>query len=339
MSEMRVAGDGLAHARFVAEFFGGPVDGYSASSSDNGVATAGVQLPDLLIVAPVSNGSTSVTVTASGPGGTATQTFTVRVGPQSGIAPGASSAPAPAPSPPPITSPTSDDAEPFIPTEVLPPVDVAPDDPDLVDIPTETLSAVGVTAQPVLVGTIPQQSVAAGQSLVLEIGSYFGGVVQVWSVESSNPTTVSVAINAFGVVTLVGGASGTATITVRAANILGSVAQAFPVSVSDVATSGTAGSDTPAAAPAELTVVGDSPNLALLLGQLKPLDLSNYFSEAATGFDVSYDPTGPDGRVDIRMTGSVAKIRGVQVGTISITLIATAGTARVTRLATIQVTN
>ena len=146
-------------------------------------------------------------------------------------------------------------------------------------------------------------------------------------------------MDAFGVVTLVGGSSGTATITVRAANNLGGVAQAFRVSVGGAATSGTAGSPTPATAAAGLTVIGDSPNLSLAWGRSTRLDLSNYFSEAATRFDVSYDPNAPDGRVDIVMRGSVAQIRGVQVGTISITLIAIAGTARVTRLATVEVTN
>ena len=80
MPDLAVAVDGYAHAVFVQEYFSGPVDGYSATSSDSGVARAGVRAPDMLIVAPVSNGAVSITVTAFGAGGTATQTFTARIG-------------------------------------------------------------------------------------------------------------------------------------------------------------------------------------------------------------------------------------------------------------------
>ena len=194
MSEMRVAGDGLAHARFVAEFFSGPVNGYSASSSDNGVATAGIRSPDLLIVAPVSNGTASVTVTASGPGGTATQTFTVRVGTgsdQTLFADAAAAAPAPAP-------PAAQAAEVFVPAEELsaeelPPV--APIAPDAASgrcgrrtaCLVETLPAVPVTEAPTLLGSdarnsrsIVGQSQDGGRQFLLRRGGprLGGGVLR-----------------------------------------------------------------------------------------------------------------------------------------------------------------
>ena len=104
MAELRMDAGGYAHALFTAGFFSGPVNGFTATSSDTSVATAGVSPPDILIVSPVSRGSASVTVTASGPGGIATQTFTVRVNTAADrsqvAAPPPTAPPPPAPAPP-----------------------------------------------------------------------------------------------------------------------------------------------------------------------------------------------------------------------------------------------
>ena len=322
---MRVAGDGLAHARFVAEFFSGPVNGYSASSSDNGVATAGIQSPDLLIVAPVSNGSASVTVTASGPGGTATQTFTVRVGTgsdQTRFADAAAAAPAP---------PAAQEAEVFVPGEELPPeapISSAPPPEDAVEDtgPVELLPVVPVTEAPTLSGSVPEQSVIVGQSKTVDVNSYFGGVVQGWAVESSAPTNVPVSMTVAGVVTFDGGAIGTSTVTVTASNDIGSVAQTFRVTVGTVSS-------------AVLTLVGDSPRVSVSVGQSATLDLSRYFSDAATGFDVTYNQTDSNRPADVTVSGSVATIQGLRAGTTTITLVASAGTTTISRPATVQVTN
>ena len=325
MSEMRVAGDGLAHARFVAEFFSGPVDGYSASSSDNGVATAGVQPPDLLIVAPVSNGSASVTVTASGPGGTATQTLRIVVGQgsdQSWIADAVASAPPP---PPPAAQ------EPFVPTEELPPeapISEAPppDDPTSEGVPTDSLTSAPVTEAPTLSGSIPEQTVIVGQSRTVDVNPYFTGVVQGWSAQSSAPTNVPVSMSIAGVLTLDGQALGTSTVTVTATNDIGSVAQTFRVSVKTVSA-------------VVLTLVGDNPRVSVGVGESTTLDLSQYFSEAATGFDVTYDRADPNRRADVTVSGSVATIQGRQTGTTTITLVARTANTTITRPATVQVTN
>ena len=308
MLEMRVAADGLAHARFVAEFFGGPVDGYSASSSDNGVATAGVQSPDLLVVAPVSDGSASVTVTASGPGGTATQTFTVQVGSgsdQSRFADATASAPAAStPAPP----PARDEPASAAPTEEAPAddavaddavaddaaaddaaaddaaaddaaaddavaddaaaddaaaddaaaEDAVADDSDADDIPTEALPPLAPTERPALAGTIPEQAVLVGESRTLDAGPYFSGIVQGWSVGSSAPAVVSVLMRVPGVVTLTGAGAGTANVTVTAENNIGSVAQAFRVSVTTTADSADAAPDSADAAPDSADDAADS---------------------------------------------------------------------------------
>ena len=232
MSDMAIAADGYAHALFVAEFFDGPVEGYSATSSDGGIATAGVQPPDMLIVGPVSNGSATITVTASGPGGTATQTFTANVGagPVRVVRP---PAPPPAPPAPPPAAQEPADDEPGLmaPVDDLPPA--APDDGEDGDdmIPTESLPRVRATEAPTLSGTVAAQTVNVGQTLTVNVTSSFGGLVQSWVIESSDPSSLEVSMTDVGEVALRGVAAGTATVTVTAVNDVGSVAQAFLVTV------------------------------------------------------------------------------------------------------------
>ncbi len=328
------------HALFAAEFFSGPVDGFNAASSDANVATAGVSPPDMLIVAPVSRGSASVTVTASGPGGSATQTFTVRVGTAADgsqvAAPPAPAPPAPAPPAPPAAAPPA----PFVPDEELPPAappapsvpeeelpaqtlqpaDSPPDDQSLYSLPAEP-----VTAPPALSGSIPDQILIVGNSGTVNARAYFGGVVQGWAVRSSERASVSVSVSAAGVVSFSGDALGSSTITVTATNDAGSLRYGFTVSVKT-------------ASQVILTTVGDRPQLVVPVGQTVSIDLSRYFSEAAAEFDVTYDRNDPNRLVDVTVQGSVASIRGVRGGTATITLVAANATARISRQATVQVT-
>ncbi len=110
-----------------------------------------------------------------------------------------------------------------------------------------------------------------------------------------------------------------------ATNDAGRVAHGFAVSVKT-------------ASQVRLTLVGDSPQLLVPVGQVISVDLSTYFSEAATDFAVSYDSTPTNQLVDVTMQGSVASIRGVRTGTATITLIASNTGARITCQATVQVT-
>ena len=327
---MAVAADGYAHARFVGEFFDGPIDSYSAVSSDNGVATAGVNPPDMLIVAPVSNGTASITVTAFGPGGTATQTFVARVGAGSvGVARPAAAPTAPRPAPPPRAP---GDSDPLLPTEDLPAVSdsdesttttEASDD----DIPTEPLPpAPQATEAPSLSGNVSEQILSVGQIRTVDLSPYFDGFIQGWRVESSNPTYVEVTMTVNGQATIRGLVEGLSMVTVTAQNSLGSVAQAIRVVVSR----GSGGAGTPTPGP-------DAPVLTLGLGQTIRVDLADYFPEGTTGFNVVYDAANAGGRIDVRVRGSEATIRGVQVGEIVVTLAATRSGQRVTQLATVEI--
>ena len=336
MAELRMDASGHPHALFVAGFFSGPVDGFTAASSDTDVARAGVSAPDMLIVAPVSSGSASVTVTASGPGGSASQTFTVRVGTAAGgsqvAAPPAPApappAPAPAPPAPAPPAPFVPDEEwpadtpppPGVPEEELPAQTLPPDDQSLYSLATEL-----VTEPPAVSAPIPDQTLIVGNSGAVSAGGYFSGTVQGWTVTSSAPASVPVSVDNSGRVDFSGDALGTYTITVTAVNDAGRAAYGFTVAVKT-------------AAQVILTTVGDRPQLVVSLGQTLAIDLSRYFSEAATGFDVTYSHTDPNRLVDVTVQGSVASIRGIRSGTATITLVATSATARISRPATVQVT-
>ncbi len=215
--------DGFAHALFVEEYFSGPVSGYSARSSDAGVAGAGVSAPDMLIITPVSEGSADITVTATGPGGTATQTFVATVGAGALQADRPVVAPAPPVAPPAPPASGNDD--------VLVPEEQSEPSPAPTTTTAQTAAATTTTAPaaapPTLAGPMPPQTVAVTQTLSVDISSYFGGVIQGWSVTSSQPTHVEVSMTVAGEVNLRGLSTGSATITVTAVNSQGSVAQAF----------------------------------------------------------------------------------------------------------------
>lgn len=328
MPELSIDPSDHPHALFVGNFFRGPVNGFSAASSDTAVVRAGVSPPDLLVVAPVSRGAASVTVTASGPGGSASQTFTVRVGTAAGgsqvaAPPAPASAPAPpAPAPPapaeelPPAAPTP----PGVPEETLPGGTQPPDDQSLYALATEA-----VTEPPALSTPIPDQTLIVGNSGSVTVRAHFSGIIQGWTVASSTPAAVAASVDNSGVVSITGAALGASTITVTATNDAGSVAYGFIVSVKT-------------ASQVILTTVGGSPKLLVQVGQTVSLDISRFFSEAAIEFDVTYNATDPNRLVDVTVEGSVASIQALRTGTTKISLVATSATATSSRPATIQVT-
>lgn len=338
MPDLAIAVEGYAHAVFVQEYFSGPVEGYSATSSDSGVARAGVRAPDMLIVAPVSNGAVSITVTAFGAGGTATQTFTARIGagPEP-VARPAASPPAPAPAPPPPPPPDDSD-EPAEGSDELLPIDddLPPLPPDSDAVPTEILPPAEPTEAPTLSGQVPAQTVEVGQTLELNVTSYFSGVVQSWNVASTDPATAEVSMTTAGRADVRGVAEGDATITVTARNTLGNVAQAFNVTVgaATTTTTTTTAARSGSTATGFLVLVGDNPSVAVSVGQSTTLDLSQYFSAAATEFDVKNVPSG----VRVTVSGSVATITGVSAGDHPITLVGSNANASIERPARVRVT-
>ena len=73
-------------------------------------------------------------------------------------------------------------------------------------------------------------------------------------------------------------------------------------------------------------------------GSTISVDLAEYLPEETTGFSVGYSSASSGGRVDIRVRGSVAMIRGVQEGKTVITLTGTRSGQRVSRQAVVEVT-
>ena len=151
-------------------------------------------------------------------------------------------------------------------------------------------------------------------------------------------------MNVAGRVMITGIIPGDSTVTVTATNDHGSVALAFRVTVGggageDQEATADAGEDQDATAD-DGEAVATEPEATVFtvsVGTLIRVDLSAYFSEGATAFGVDYDPLNSGGRVDIRVNGAEAEIRGVQTGEIEITLTATSDNQRVSRAATVTV--
>lgn len=242
----------------------------------------------------------------------------------------------------------------MVPTDELPPrpPDTA-EDTSTDAVPTESLPPVEAAEAPTLSGSVPEQTVGVGQTVTVDVTSHFNGIVQGWAVESSNSTSVEASMTVAGRVTLRGLAAGTSTVTVTAVNDIGSVAQAFRVTVgagSGTTTTTAAGATTTtttttaatttttrAGSGGILTLVGSNPSVSVGVGQSATLDISRYFSTAATGFDVTYDATDPNRLVDVTLAGSVVTIRGLRSGTVTITLVASTTNTRITRPARISV--
>ncbi len=343
MSDLPIALDGYAHVVFVAEYFSGSVDNYSATSSDGSVATAGVRAPDMLIVAPVADGSATITVTASGPGGATTQTFTARVGdgPQPVIRPPAPppsppTAPAPPPAPPPAPSPAP--PPPPAPSPAPPPPTVPDGEVPLQELPsvsatTTTTQQAQIEVAPTLRGiSVSDQILSAGSTRTFDATQYIAGSDLSWSVTPANPTIATATISSDGLVTITGIAQGTTTVSASAENSLGSAGVTARVIV-NWGTSGNAGT------VADRRVPANAPRFTVRQGQNYIVDLTQYFSAGATSFSVTYDSANSGGSVDLSLSGSDVIISGLQAGTVVITLSAFVSGQRVTRLALVEVTS
>jgi len=78
---------------------------------------------------------------------------------------------------------------------------------------------------------------------------------------------------------------------------------------------------------------GSNPSVAVNVGQSTTLDLSQYFSAAATSFAVEDVPTG----VQVSVSGSIATITGVTRGDHTITLVGSNRNASIERPARVRV--
>ena len=220
----------------------------------------------------------------------------------------------------------------MVPTDELPPP-AGGDDDDSDMIPTESLPPIRPTEAPTLAGSVAAQTVNAGQTLTVNVTSNFGGIVQSWTIVSSNPSSLEVSMTDAGEAVLRGVAAGTATVTVTAVNDIGSVAQAFTVTV------GAASATTTMARTGSggiLTLVGNDPSLSVSVGSSVTLDISSYFSAAAITFNYS-NANDPNGLINVAQNGSILTITGIRAGTVTITITASTTNTTSNRPATIRV--
>ena len=175
---------------------------------------------------------------------------------------------------------------------------------------------VAVTVQtpnraPQAVGTIPAQSVNAGQTLRLGVASHFrdpDGDALTYTAETSNAAVVSAAISGSSL-TLTGVVAGTATVTVTARDPSGLTAtQRVAVTVR-----------TPNRAP---EAVGSIPSQRLVPGRTETLDIASYFRDP-DGDALTYTAASTNrAAVTATMSGSNLTLTAVAVGTATVTVTA-----------------
>jgi len=163
---------------------------------------------------------------------------------------------------------------------------------------------------PLARGTIPAQTVAVGQTAVVDVSPYFSdpdGDMLTYSAVSSNPPVATVSV-AGSSVTILGMAKGTAEITVTATDPDGlSAQQRFNATV-----------------PNRPPVAGDSiPSLELSPGGSATVDLTAHF-EDPDGDSLSFTAeTSDEGVVTAAVSGSVMTVTGAARGEAEITVTAT----------------
>ncbi|WP_419859618.1 choice-of-anchor B family protein [Candidatus Palauibacter sp.] len=160
-------------------------------------------------------------------------------------------------------------------------------------------------------GTIPDQTIATGQTATLEIVSYFNdpdGGALTYTAATNAAAVVSVAVTG-GTLTLVGVTAGTASVTVKATDPAGlTAAQGFRVTV-----------ETPNRSP---EAVGTIPARTLTVGQSATLDVSPFVTDP-DGDALTYTAASSAAAVvTVTVSGSVLTLVGVTAGTASVTVTA-----------------
>ena len=168
------------------------------------------------------------------------------------------------------------------------------------------------TVAPVQVGTIPEQTIATGQTVTLDVASYFrdpdGGALT-YTAASSATTVVSASLSG-STLTLVGVAEGTATVTVTARDPDGlTAAQGFQATV-----------ETPNRAPEP---VGTIPAQTITAGGTATVDVSSFFRDP-DGDQLTYAAgSNNPGVADASMSGNSLTVTAVGEGVATVTVTAT----------------
>ena len=316
----------------VAAGFAGAVDTYSATSSNTAVLTVSAS-GSVVTLTGVAAGTATVTVTATNTVGSATQTIDVTVNPSAPTTIGTLgdqtvTAAATA---------TVDGAAGF--TGAVGTYSATSSDTAVLTVSasgsvvtltavaagtaTVTVTATNTTgsasqsfavtvapAAPQTTGTLAAQTVIAGASVDVDVAGAFSGTVDSYVVTSSNGAVLDVAL-AGSVVTLIGVAAGTATVTVVAANATGSATQILTVTVN---------------LPPAPTLGAQLAAQTLQVSETLTVDIASGF----TGQIDSYAAvSGDTNTLTVTVDGSAVTLRGVAVGstTVTVTAINAAGRA------------
>ena len=171
----------------------------------------------------------------------------------------------------------------------------------------------GANRAPEAVGTIPAQTLAAGQTATVDASVFFSdpdGDVLSYGAESSD-ASVAAATIAGSVVTVAGVAAGTASVTVTAADP-GGLSASLGVAVTVVEEGTNRAPD----------AVGTIPAQTLAAGQTATVDASVFFSDP-DGDVLSYGAESSDAAVAAAtIAGSVVTVAGVAAGTAAVTVTA-----------------
>ncbi|WP_420439841.1 Ig-like domain-containing protein [Candidatus Palauibacter sp.] len=164
---------------------------------------------------------------------------------------------------------------------------------------------------PEAVGTIPNQSVATGQTATLAVSSYFrdpDGDALTYTAASSAAAVISVSLSG-STLTMVGVADGSGTVTVTARDLDGLTAmQNFQVTV-----------ETPNRAP---EAVGTIPTATVATGGTTTVDVSSYFRDP-DGDRLTYTAATSDAAVaTAAVSGSSVTISAAAAGTATVTVTA-----------------
>ncbi|WP_419938184.1 Ig-like domain-containing protein [Candidatus Palauibacter sp.] len=180
---------------------------------------------------------------------------------------------------------------------------------------TATQSA-GITVEaanqaPEAVGTIPAQTITAGQAATVDVAGFFSdpdGDALTYTAASSDEAVVSVSLSGSSL-TVAGVAAGTATATVTAADPDGLTAtQSAEVTV-----------EAPNRAP---ETVGTIPSQTITAGQAATVDVAGFFSDP-DGDELTYTAESSDAAVaTASVAGSSLTVRAVAAGTATVTVTA-----------------
>ena len=308
--------EGATDSVTASDYFDGEGITYAAGSSDTAVATAVVD-GAVVTVTAVAAGSATVTLTATNAGGSAAQSFAVTVLPPAPVTVGS------------IEGVTLTEGA----THVVTASDyfegagitytVASSDAEVVTVAVDgavvTVTAVAVgsatvtvtatnvvgTAEqsfgvtvvppaPTVVGSIEGVTLPEGATDSVTASDYFSGEGIAYAAGSSDTGVATVAVDG-AAVTVTAVAEGSATVTVTATNAGGSAEQEFVVAV-------------------------QLPAVTLMRGGAQTIELSDYFGDEVTGYEVSVTP---DGIVHASRSGSQLTLTGLAAGSATVTVTAT----------------